>query len=125
MNEKNLIVIGARLREEREAKGFNKSQMADLGGCANSSYTNYEEGAREPGASFLLNIASNANVDIVYVLTGLRTDNTTKTNQEASLLQCFRMLTDREKLGVNRLLSTLSGVADPADRKPTNEGEKE
>ena len=125
MNEKNLTELGARLREEREAKGFKKNQMADLGGCANSSYTNYEEGLREPGASFLLNIAAKANVDIVYVLTGLRTDNTTKTNEEASLLQCFRTLTDREKLGVNRLLSTLSGVAGPMTLKPTNQGETE
>lgn len=112
MNEKNLIVIGARLKEEREAKGFNKSQMADLGGCANSSYTNYEDGLREPGASFLLNISAKANIDIVYVLTGLRTDNTTKTTPEASLLHCYRLLTEREKLGVNRLLSTMAGIVD-------------
>ena len=112
MNEKQFSEIGGRLKEEREIRGLNKSQMATLAECANSTYTNYEEGIREPGSMFLLTIAKNANIDILYVLTGLRTDNTPQTNQEASVLQCFRVLNEREQLGVNRLLSTMAGILD-------------
>ncbi|MGP8432973.1 helix-turn-helix domain-containing protein [Paraburkholderia fungorum] len=60
-----------RLTEERLRLGLNKSQMASIGGVANSAYLRYENGERAPDGDFLTAIAA-AGADVLYILTGQR-----------------------------------------------------
>lgn len=66
-----------RLREERNRLGLNQSDFAELGGVKLNAQVNYENGSRKPDSGYLAAI-SNAGVDILYVLTGTRTDSLAK-----------------------------------------------
>lgn len=61
--------IGARLQAERKRLDLTQDQMAALVGVSKRTLASYEGGTREPGAA-LLNLASGAGVDVLYVLTG-------------------------------------------------------
>ena len=63
--------IGSRLREERERLGLNQSDFAVAAGTTRKSQFNYETDARRPDADYLASIAG-AGVDVLYVLTGQR-----------------------------------------------------
>lgn len=63
--------IGERIREEREALGLSKTAFAKVLGIHRNTQGNYEAGEREPDAAYLAK-ASEAGVDISYVLTGKR-----------------------------------------------------
>lgn len=65
--------IGARIREERLHLGLSQDAFAKKLGVHRRSQGNYESGAREPDAAYL-EAAFKAGVDVVYVLTGERTD---------------------------------------------------
>lgn len=63
--------IGPRLREERTRLKLSQSALGTLGGVETNAQGNYESGARSPKTDYLLRIAE-ADVDIYYVLTGVR-----------------------------------------------------
>lgn len=100
-----------RLKDERKRLKLTQEMAASMCGVARETWGRYESGAMTPGADLLAEFAK-CNADVAYILSGVRNENVAKTSQEASLLQCYRMLTDRERLGVNRLLATMSGVVD-------------
>ncbi len=72
-NERTKDSIGARLREERLYQGLSQDAFAKKLGVHRRSQGNYESGAREPDAAYL-EAAFRSGVDVVYVLTGERTD---------------------------------------------------
>lgn len=57
-----------RLRFLRQKKGITQKEIADSLGIANSSYSLYEKGAREPNFEMLEKIAKYFNVSIDYLL---------------------------------------------------------
>jgi transcriptional regulator with XRE-family HTH domain len=65
--------FGTRLAEERKRLGLKQSQFADLVGTAVPKQSLYENDKRELRADYLARLAE-ANVDIVYVLTGQRSE---------------------------------------------------
>lgn len=119
-----------RLKEERLRLKLNKGEMAAAGGVANSTYTNYEDGIREPVSSFYKGI-SEIGADVNYIITGLRagavtypiaeTSNRGELKQEylspreLALLDDFRSLSDKEKDAAETMLNA---VAKPRLRKP-------
>lgn len=88
MNEKKFTGIGRRLGEERLRLGLNKSQMAQLGGVANSAYGNYENGERPPDAAFLAAIAA-VGADVLFIITSQRAGHALA-DDEYKLLERYR-----------------------------------
>lgn len=81
-------IIASRLFEERQRLGLKKGEMATAGGIANSTYTNYEEGARAPDGEFLAAIAA-AGADVQYILTGTRTQPAQLNERQKALLDNY------------------------------------
>ncbi len=84
--------IGARLRQERERTGLSQTEFAAIAdragvaGATRQSQSLYEKGKRMPDAGYLAAIAV-AGVDVLYVLTGQRSNSPTSANlTEASTL---------------------------------------
>lgn len=69
---KKMIKQGARLREERERLGLTQQALGEAAGVTNITQSNYEAGRRSPAADYLAAAAA-AGVDVLYVVTGVRT----------------------------------------------------
>jgi transcriptional regulator with XRE-family HTH domain len=65
--------FGSRLAEERKRLGLKQGEFADLVGTAVPKQSLYENDRRELRADYLARLAE-ADVDIVYVLTGRRNE---------------------------------------------------
>lgn len=66
-----MVSLGARLREEREARGLSQEAFGAIGGVTKKSQINYEKNERSPDATYLTAIAA-AGADVLYILTGQR-----------------------------------------------------
>ncbi|MDR3429701.1 helix-turn-helix domain-containing protein [Silvimonas sp.] len=65
--------IGERLKNERKRLGMNQAEFAALGGVQRTAQSNYEIDGRAPDAIYLAAITQ-AGVDVLYVLTGVRSN---------------------------------------------------
>lgn len=68
-----MVSLGERLREERVRLGLSQLQLADKMKRSRKSQIRYESGDRSLDAEDLV-AAAKAGVDILYVLTGVRSD---------------------------------------------------
>jgi transcriptional regulator with XRE-family HTH domain len=91
MEEEIRLLIGRRLREERERLGFSQQGFADLGDASMRAEQDWERGASAPKADFLT-VAARHGVDVLYVLTGMRSIpvESTLSAEESALLTRFR-----------------------------------
>jgi transcriptional regulator with XRE-family HTH domain len=78
-----LNTIGERLREERERLGLSQPAFAEVGGVQKRAQINYEKDERHPDAAYLAAVAA-AGVDVLYVLTGQRTEAVTDRSYAAT-----------------------------------------
>jgi len=98
-----------RLKEERERLGFNQEAFGAIGGVKKLAQFNYEKGERKPDSDYLAAI-SRVGVDVLYLLTGKRTDATV-TGEEELLLKGFRLMDAETK---RRTLAMVYGGTPPA-----------
>lgn len=103
--------IGARLREERERLGLSQPAFAALVGTTKQTLFSWEKGKTAPDG-FQLAALVNAGVDVMYVLTGHRTQCTPPTISAAdrALLNDFHAAPVQVQTGVK---TTLSAFATP------------
>lgn len=74
--------------------GFNQADFAALAGKTKKTMIDYEKGTTSPDAKFLAAIAA-AGADVQYILTGIRTQQTTTlSSREAALLDNYRNVDD-------------------------------
>ncbi|MDR0189467.1 helix-turn-helix transcriptional regulator [Pseudomonas yamanorum] len=66
--------IGARLKSERLRLGLSQSAIGAIGGVEVNAQGRYESGIRFPRADYLASVAKSG-VDILFVITGKRTEN--------------------------------------------------
>ncbi|MGV3581889.1 MAG: helix-turn-helix domain-containing protein [Methylophilus sp.] len=85
--------IGERLRIERERLKLNQTQFGEAGGVKKNAQIKYEKGERSPDASYL-ELLSSIGVDVLFVITGQRNENTATTAIELSYLRICRALPD-------------------------------
>ncbi|QUG76353.1 XRE family transcriptional regulator [Erwinia sp. E602] len=83
------VDIGIRLREERERLGFSQVAMGDLGGVRKQTQLKYEKGDNSPDATYLA-MLSKFGLDVLYVVTGIRSAEGLKTDEQ-ELLGCYRV----------------------------------
>lgn len=68
-----MVPIASRLFAERERLGLSRQQMADIGGVSLDDQSAYERGLSvAPPSHYLAQIARDAGIDVLYVLTGRR-----------------------------------------------------
>lgn len=83
------ISIGERLREVRAAMGKSQTEFADIAaaagvpGATRQSQANYEKGRQMPSAAYLAAIAD-AGADVLYVVTGQRSQTVTGQSHAAT-----------------------------------------
>lgn len=62
------IILGSRLKELREERGFTQRQLADKLGINSVTYLHYEKDQREPPLALLADIAKYYGVSVDYLL---------------------------------------------------------
>ena len=83
--------FGTRLAEERKRLGLKQAEVADLVGTDVPKQSLYENDRRELRADYLARLAQ-ADVDIVYVLTGRRSEGEWLADGPSELLSCYLAL---------------------------------
>ncbi len=74
-------MIGERIKQLRESKGYNMRQMASALNLPYTTYVNYEKGAREPNSEQLILISKYFGVTIDYIMGRTDTPNPTETTE--------------------------------------------
>lgn len=82
------LLIGDRLKGERERLRLSQEAFAKAGGVGRKTQFNYESGERAPDALYLAKLAE-IGVDVMYVVTGGR-DATALTSDELELVALYR-----------------------------------
>jgi transcriptional regulator with XRE-family HTH domain len=105
------VGVGERLREERTRLGLNQDAFAQLGGITRNTQGSYEKGERNPDSIYLTAVIK-AGVDVLYVLTGRRTQQAVEglNEEEAALLNQFRTLSDYDQKAVHRIIGAMAEV---------------
>jgi len=100
------VHFGDRLREERQRFGLNQTAMGELGGVTKKTQMLYESSTRAPDAEYLAAIAA-AGADVLYILTGMRGENTASSPMELAYLRNCRALPNQEarQAGLNGLVA--------------------
>ncbi len=83
--------FGTRLAEERKRLGLKQAEFAELVGTDVPKQSLYENDRRELRADYLARLAQ-ADVDIVYVLTGRRSEGEWLQDGPSELLSCYLAL---------------------------------
>ncbi|MGU9830163.1 helix-turn-helix domain-containing protein [Pseudomonas sp. LF242] len=68
------VSIGARLKSERLRLGISQAEIGRIGGVEVNAQGRYENNIRFPRADYLAAVAK-AGVDVLFVITGQRTQN--------------------------------------------------
>lgn len=85
------MTIGDRLKEERERLHLSQTSLAEAGGTTKKTQIDYEKNKTQPKGKYLAAIAS-FGVDVAYVITGERLENSATTATELSYLRICRRL---------------------------------
>src|ERR1700741_311115 len=83
--------FGTRLAEERKRLGLKQAEFAELVGTDVPKQSLYENDRRELRADYLARLA-HADIDIVYVLTGQRSEGEWLAEGPGDLLSCYLFL---------------------------------
>lgn len=98
--------FGTRLAEERKRLGLKQADFADLVGSDVPKQSLYENDRRELRADYLARLAD-AEVDIVYVLTGRRAEGQWLEQQTSDLLSAYLSLPPDLREAVAKLTRSL------------------
>ena len=98
--------FGARLAEERKRLGLKQAEFAVRVGTDVPKQSLYENDRRELRADYLARLAQ-ANVDVLYVLTGHRMEGTRLSEQATQLLSAYLCLPTPTQCTLATLAETL------------------
>lgn len=101
--------IGERLKEERERLGLSQTEFAARACASKNTQYNYEKGERSPDAIYLAGVAAEG-VDVLYVVTGVRTPKPTEslTDGEACLIDRYRRMSEESRATMDRVSEALA-----------------
>jgi|SRR3954468_17188915 transcriptional regulator with XRE-family HTH domain len=98
--------FGTRLAEERKRLGLKQGEFADLVGTAVPKQSLYENDKRELRGDYIARLAE-ADVDIVYVLTGRRSEGEWLEKGPSELLTCYLALPPEMQQALEGFVRTL------------------
>ncbi|WP_106639375.1 helix-turn-helix domain-containing protein [Allosphingosinicella vermicomposti] len=117
------MTFGSRLAEERKRLGLRQAEFADLVGTDVPKQSLYENGRRELRADYLARLAE-ARVDVLYVLTGARSDGRLLSPDAGEVITLYAALPLQAREAVLALLRGLgpsSGVESVTLHAPTTD----
>ena len=106
--------FGTRLAEERKRLGLMQAEFASLVGTNVPKQSLYENDRRELRAAYLSRIAA-AGVDVLYVLTGERSEGQWLDDEAARFLNDYFSLSPRLKQGVGHFVAQLAQAREAGD----------
>lgn len=123
--------IAERLKAERERLSLSQTSFAEVCGVQKRSQINYEKGERSPDMAYIeALIAADIGVDVLYVITGVRSGNTATTPVEMAYLRNCRALPNAEarQAGLNGLVALrkaygINEIPDFTNSLPQSSGE--
>jgi len=83
--------IGNRIKEERERLKLSQTAFGDIGSMGKTTVQAWERGTAFPNAAFL-ELAAMLGIDVYYVITGQRLENTATTPNELAYLRACRKM---------------------------------
>jgi transcriptional regulator with XRE-family HTH domain len=99
--------FGARLKEERRRLGLGQAQFAALVGTDMPKQSLYERGERQLRGSYLARLDP-AGVDLLYVLTGLRSQGAAIGDDAAAFISAYLSLPDPMRKAVATFVGELT-----------------
>ena len=106
-----VTTIGARIREERNRMALSQEAFGAIPGVTKQAQIKYEKDERHPDTLYLAAIAA-AGADVLYILTGQRTEGTASDPAEQVLLGSYRRCKPDAKANLIQMAALLSaGVA--------------
>jgi transcriptional regulator with XRE-family HTH domain len=114
------MTFGDRLRAARKQKGYTQEQLAELIGTAKSTYSNYEQGLREPDVFKIKALVKELNVTAEWLL-GIDEETNELSEREHILIKKYRVLDERGKEAVESTVNHEYGVAISRDITATTE----
>jgi transcriptional regulator with XRE-family HTH domain len=100
--------FGVRLAEERKRLGLKQAEFADLVGTDVPKQSLYETGKRELRADYLARLAE-TDVDVLYVLTGRRSEGERIGMRASELLSAYLGLPDEVQHALLALADAIRG----------------
>ena len=107
--------FGARLKEERKRLGLKQAEFADLVGTDVPKQSLYENGHRSLRAGYLARIEPTG-VDLLYVLTGRRSEGVRLGDNASAFLAYYLGLPAELREPVDRLVAELSDYVEQGPR---------
>lgn len=108
-NEYILIGFGKRLRSERVAMSMSQEDFGALGGVKRNAQIAYESEKKSPQVEYL-QILGKHDVDVAYILTGFRMNNSLEPI-DRTILSNVHLLNDDEKNAILQLLEVMANNA--------------
>lgn len=96
-----------RLRAERKRLDLNQAALGAAGGVSKDAQLNYESGSRSPDSNYLSAVAR-VGVDVLYVLTGVRSAQTPQSSEELRLIQAYKDLDSEDRNAIIRIVGSLA-----------------
>ncbi|MDE9589907.1 helix-turn-helix domain-containing protein [Xenorhabdus bovienii] len=106
--------IGERLKEIRSKMGLNQTDFGALVGYSRNAQAYYERNERSPDAKYLAALA-NLGIDVMYVLTGIKSDLPKITVEEQKLIEHYRAMSEESRANMRAVGSAF------AQSKPDNQ----
>ena len=103
--------IGERLRSWRKEKNLTTTQIHEATGISLGALSNYENDKREVGSDLLVQLNEKFNLNIVYILTGVKDDNRL-TDEQEQILYYFNLCDQNDKRLVIDLLKRFTNNHD-------------
>ncbi|MDB5995272.1 MAG: Transcriptional regulator, Cro/CI family [Pseudomonas sp.] len=105
------VKLGARLKEERKRLKLGQREFGACGGVAANAQWIYEKDGRAPNANYLVGIRK-IGVDVLYVLTGVRTAMSIEalSVDELVFIGQYRTLNEADQKAIAQIIFSISKV---------------
>lgn len=113
------MTLGARLKQEREARRLTLRALSEVAGVQPNAQTFYEHNRRVPRADYLARLSA-ADWDIPFILTGERSPlhETQLAEKEQQVLKAFRQLSEADQRALEQLILSMAALRERVDGEP-------
>ena len=99
--------IGERLKQWRKDKGLTSTEISKATKISQSSISDYENDKMAIGSQALLSLYENYNIDINWILTGIKNENILD-DEQRELLDFFNVCDKDNKLMIIKMVRSLA-----------------
>lgn len=90
--------VGSRLKEWRLEHKLKMTEIKEKTGISTGGFSDYENDKKLVGSKTLIALAEQYDIDIQYILTGVRKEAKNLTENEQEVLENFQVLPEREQI---------------------------